>query len=249
RPGGPAAPPTAGASLPAAVEASLDRARPDSYTRFRLDPSFTSFRQLKGAAPIPVATAPAIETPEPVADSQSEPAPAQPLASEARGASWWTYLFLLLAAAVAVALARKSRRKAPYVDIASLPGRYQTRYDERDAPAEPVAPPEVRPAEPAEPLMAPDPVLEPDPPPSLNPVAAAVEAEPAARAGYPHQDLRERVAQLAKLLTQTADKRKLELVRAYIDVGRADSAEKLLAEIEQKQHEPAKPELLDFELN
>lgn len=261
RAGVPAAVPTASPGLAAvAAEASLDRSRPEGYTRFRLDPSFASFRQRKDAASIPVVAAPTIEPPEPLVDSQpraaSEPAPAQPLAGEARGLSWWTYLFVLLVGALAYGLARRSRAKPPYIDIASLPGRYQTHYDQRTAPAEPgpsVAPPpavEVRPAVPAEPLMTPDIVLEPDPP--LSPASAAptaAETEPVARASYPHQDLRERVAQLAKLLTQAADKRKLELVKAYIDVGRADSAEKLLAEIEQKQHGPAKPELLDFELN
>ena len=81
----------------------------------------------------------------------------------------------------------------------------------------------------------------------LEPESPADRGTPA-RDRYPHQALRERVSQLARLVSTVSERRKLELVKAYIDVERVESAEKLLAELEERYPVYGRPDTVDFEL-
>jgi len=267
----PAADPLAdAAAVPApasGLRLDISLRRPEGYSRFRLDESFGSFRQ---ALPAPAAaeapealSAPATEVAGPVASTPVASPAAEPAgspASEETGGSWWSYAWLLLlAAAFVYALRRQRAGRLPYLNIANLPGRYSDRFGEREKPVQvaaslaPASPPPASPEAASLPLEAPT-ELRPEQP--AAPVEALMlmtdspvaESPLPSREGYPNQDLRDRVAQLARQMNTASEKRKLELVKAYIDVERVDSARKLLSELEDRHYGESRPERLDFEL-
>ena len=274
----PASPPRRRRALAASEASPILRwpERPAGYSRLRFDEQLTSLGRI-GSLPSPAAVAvapgpapavlpPPSSPPEPAADipaSVDAPAPT-PAAGEADAGGWsWGWLLAGLALLAAIFVWR--RRRTARSGDAPVPVKPEAARSASTVPATAaaVAPfaaaePDARPAPEWEPLVA-----------ATVPVAAAFEspldlADPtdfgldpgpaedtagvASRDRYPNQALRERVTQLSRLVGSAAERRKLELVKAYIDVDRTESAEKLLAELEAKYPVYGRPDTVDFEL-
>lgn len=245
--------------------------RPAGYSRLRLEERLTSFQGL-GTPPPPAAGAtvagglPAetIAAPVSVADAPAPAIPA-PVISEAQtdlaeaaagdGRSWWGWLLAGLALLAAVGYGWRRRTSAASAG-APIPVVLSTTAAPSPTAAAALSMPEPPLAdEPA--LAATVPVVLPfersldlaDPPDfALDPDAPADAGAGPARDRYPNQALRERVTQLSRLVSTASERRKLELVKAYIDVERIDSAEKLLAELEERYPVYGRPDTVDFEL-
>ena len=253
------APPRRRRAAPA-VAAPAWPERPAGYSRLRFDERLASLDRLS-APPAPAVSAATTAAPAPsgaVAEAPA-PAPAAPAslasatpATPAPAAGWpWGWLLGGSALLAVLLLWRRRGRAAAAAPVPMTLGR----------PAPPAAVSAVADPSPAV-VAAPAP-----PPPAVVPAATPFEqpmdladppdlalyAEPEAAAGlardrYPNQALRERVTQLSRLVSTASERRKLELVKAYIDVERIDSAEKLLAELEERYPVYGRPDTVDFEL-
>lgn len=254
------APPRRRRAAPAAglaVAAPVWPERPAGYSRLRFDERLASLDRLSAptvsdattAAPAPSGAVAAAPAPAPaVPASLASATPATP----APAAGWpWGWLLGGSALFAVLLLWRRRGRAAAVAPVPVTLGR----------PAPPAAVSAV--ADPSSAVVA----APAPPPPAVVPAATPFEqpmdladppdlalyAEPEAAAGlardrYPNQALRERVTQLSRLVSTASERRKLELVKAYIDVERIDSAEKLLAELEERYPVYGRPDTVDFEL-
>lgn len=209
--------------------------------RFQLAPRFDSYIELAqaGAAPAPATMTAAATAAEPVVTAPAQPEMAT--ASGEGGSSWlWWTLFAGGIAAVAMSLQRR-RRKSEGVQVLSggqkisvsdpVPVR-TVAATSMQAPV--VAPEPVAGVEPTAPVVTPSPAAK-EPPVVIEQVAASASGPTVA-------DLRKRQAELTARAGGDANLlRKAQLVAAYIDLNRLESAQTLLNELESDAGGAARP--------
>ena len=216
--------------------------------RFQLAQSFDSYAQLAqaGAAPLPATSAAELAVTTPVAMETASPLPvatavieSTPAANEGGGWFWWA---LLTSAVAAVAVYWRRRRTIADTLIAStgqamaVPRPPAVNNVTESNAVEPAAAPAAK-IEQSLPVL--EIVQEPVAPPAVaEPLSATVSGPGAATA----TDTRKRLADLTARVAGDANLlRKLQLVGAYIDLNRLESAETLLSEIEAETSGSVRP--------
>jgi pilus assembly protein FimV len=202
---------------------------PMPLPRFQLSSSFESYARLSAAGqrPEPVIAAVDPEPVEPLAvreEAVAPPAalPASPPAASDAGMLGWLLSFLAGVAATLFAVRWQERREQTPASLQGHPLPARSGIPASQAAAEAVPAPES-----ALPVKA---VIEA---PMPVPAPAPVSATPSPDADAAAQDaIRRRIGELRLGNNDLNLARKLQLVEAYLDLGRAESAATLLAELE-----------------
>ena len=211
--------------------------------RFQLAQSFDSYARLAqaGAAPAPAtavaqAAAPVPVTVPPVPEIR--PVEAAPGESGGFGAAWWLLLTGFVAA-VAMFLRRRGKPgKAQVVAGGQVVAVSEPVIVASTQSMAAVSPVVFRPAEAAQS----EPIRAAEPAPVIEPVAVVEEPLNAPPSAASAPDIKKRLAELTTRVGSDASLlRKAQLVSAYIDLNRLESAESLLSELENEVSGAARP--------
>lgn len=209
---------------------------PQPLPRFQLSSSFESYARLSAAGqrpePVMAAADPGPAEPSPVQEETvAAPValPASPPAASDAGMLGWLLSFLAGVAATLLVVGWRERRGQGLASLQgrTLPARAGMTVSQAAADAEP-------PPESASPVQS---VIEA---PLPFPAPASVPASPTVD-GAAQEAIRRRVGELRQGNNDLNLARKLQLVEAYLDLGRAESAATLLAELDAGQPKATRP--------